>query len=47
MKNLLVLATVGLVLVSCAASRINITAEIPESQEVSISIETKNTDNQL
>lgn len=42
MKNLLVLAIVGLALVGCASTtRITLLAEIPDTQEVSISIDTK------
>jgi len=42
MKNLFLVLMVG-VLAGCAASAINISANIPESQEVDIQISTKNT----
>jgi len=43
MKNLLVMLFVGFGLIGCAASAINISADIPKEQEVIISIETKKT----
>jgi|TARA_R110000796_G_scaffold47425_1_gene114056 uncharacterized protein YceK len=43
MKNLLIVLFVGLGLVGCAGSAINISADIPKEQEVTISIETKKT----
>jgi uncharacterized protein YceK len=43
MKNLFLVLMVG-VLAGCAASAINISANIPESQEIDIQISTKSTD---
>jgi len=43
MKNLF-LGLVVMVLTGCASSAINISANIPESQEIDIQISTKSTD---